>query len=171
MKYFFQFAALGILFCFNGCATSTTYVLVRHAEKLDASKDTPISPQGEQRAEKLEKQLLSCWKNIDLVYASQYQRTLQTVQPVANALHLTPRRYRTDSLDHFISELQQQKGKTILIASHSNKVNLIFNALSDGEDIPEIPDSYYEGIYVVQRHKGKSKQWILAQDDFKCPVP
>lgn len=156
--------------CFSSCAKPTTYILVRHAEKQDTTRDTPISAIGSQRAKQLATLLNSCWSSVDQVYASQYLRTLQTVQPTAVAHGLTPIRYRTDSLDLLIRELKNIRSKTVLIASHSNKVNLIFNALNDGTDMPEIPDAYYDGIYIVMKKGSSTKQWILEQSNFSCPA-
>jgi broad specificity phosphatase PhoE len=52
---------------------------------MDDSKDPVLSPAGEKRAEALMEKLLHA--EIDLLYATPYQRTRQTLRPLADTLH------------------------------------------------------------------------------------
>jgi broad specificity phosphatase PhoE len=67
-------------------ACTTKYYLVRHAEKQDDSSNALLSAAGLARANILRDSLLG--KGIDRVFASTFQRTQQTAQPLATALDL-----------------------------------------------------------------------------------
>ena len=58
------------------------------AEKLDDSKDPPLSPAGELRAARLAQMLTA--SGVKGIYTSQYRRTMQLAAPVARALNITP---------------------------------------------------------------------------------
>ena len=59
----------------------TTLILVRHAEKVDDSRDPELSDMGKQRAEKLAQVLGS--QSIDAIYSTDYIRTKDTCAPVS----------------------------------------------------------------------------------------
>src|SRR4051794_6586146 len=63
--------------------------LVRHAERADPSEDSLLSPTGEARADHLADVLGGL--GVRTIYVTQYKRTQQTAQPLAQRLGLTPR--------------------------------------------------------------------------------
>ena len=64
-------------------AAPATIIVVRHAEKVDDSRDPALSEAGAKRAEALAEMLEHA--GLDAVYASQYQRTRLTAMPAAEA--------------------------------------------------------------------------------------
>src|SRR5262245_61183760 len=66
----------------------TTVLLVRHAEKnIEPNSPNPeLSPAGQRRAQELVRVLEN--SGITAIVASQFVRTQQTAQPLANKLHL-----------------------------------------------------------------------------------
>ncbi|HMB97845.1 MAG TPA: histidine phosphatase family protein, partial [Balneolaceae bacterium] len=60
----------------------TTFVLVRHAEKVDDSADPDLSPEGYQRAERLTEMLRNI--TFDNIYSSDRIRTRETVRKIAD---------------------------------------------------------------------------------------
>jgi broad specificity phosphatase PhoE len=74
-----------------------TWYILRHAEKergelfnpLLGRQDQPLSEKGRQDAQKLTGYFTD--RKIAAIYVSGYQRTRQTIEPVAEALHLIPR--------------------------------------------------------------------------------
>jgi probable phosphoglycerate mutase len=74
----------------------TTAYIIRHAEKESGDfynprlrhQDQPISQKGQEDAQKLSSFFLD--KQISKIYVSSYQRTRQTIAPVASQLQLTP---------------------------------------------------------------------------------
>src|SRR6218665_1528661 len=71
---------------------ATTFILVRHAEKVsDGSKDPELSEAGKTRAQTLSKLLKD--QKIDAIYATGYKRTQGTVAPLATSKALTVTTY------------------------------------------------------------------------------
>ena len=86
--------ALGILSCTAGNVksapgTTTTVILIRHAEKVkNASVDGPfLLPEGQARARALADVLGD--KGITAIYSPKLGRNIKTVQPLANKFGLT----------------------------------------------------------------------------------
>ena len=71
---------------------STTVLLVRHAEKTSAATDPPLSVAGKARARVLAHVAGSA--GVNAIYHTQFQRTQQTVKPLAVAQGLTPIQHR-----------------------------------------------------------------------------
>jgi len=109
---------LSVVVLFANCTTN--YYLVRHAERLDSSKDSPLSEEGRERAQALKEKLYP--EGIDAVYATPYQRTQQTGQPLVDAIGKDLIIYGTDSTYQFVQGLKKQKNKNIVIVGHSNTV-------------------------------------------------
>ncbi len=63
-------------------------VLLRHADRLDSSPDSPLSKAGEARALRLASLLLDA--GITAIYTSEFKRTIKTAEPLALALKITP---------------------------------------------------------------------------------
>lgn len=106
----------------------TTFILVRHAEKVDESADPDLSPEGFERAERLAAILDHV--SLDAVYSTPFLRTTKTVQPVTEKLGLEITEY-----DHRNPESQsdawkaEHAGQTVLISGHSNSTPTFANAL------------------------------------------
>jgi broad specificity phosphatase PhoE/ketosteroid isomerase-like protein len=135
-------------------AGATTIVLVRHAEKsTDDPKDPSISAAGEARAKALAA-LLSDAAITD-IFATQYKRTRQTAEPLANARGIlvierpvTAANSATYAHDLAQEILTRSRGKNVLVVGHSNTVPEIVKALS-GITVPPIGDPEYDHIFVV----------------------
>ena len=69
--------------------SGATVIVVRHAEKIDDSRDPALSEAGVERAEALAEALAHA--GLDAAYASQYQRTRLTAMPAAQAAGLSVR--------------------------------------------------------------------------------
>ena len=93
---------------------TSTFYFIRHAEK-DRSDKTNKNPnlteKGKQRAEKWS-QVLKHVK-FDAVYSTDYNRTMQTAQPTANANKLVLSMYDPRNIDAK-AFLRDNKGKTVL---------------------------------------------------------
>jgi broad specificity phosphatase PhoE len=133
-------------------ASTTTIFVMRHAEKaLTPPEDPPLSPTGEARAIALAEQFGRAPKGlgIDCIYVSEFKRTRDTVQPLANRLGIPmivvpagdPAQVANRALKEF-------RGGRVLIVGHSNTVPAIVEELS-GEDVPEMDDSEFGVVYMV----------------------
>jgi phosphohistidine phosphatase SixA len=138
----------------QGAATGTTVVVVRHAEKnTDDPRDPSLSAAGQQRARDLSATLKDA--GVTDVYVTQYKRTRQTAEPLAQAsgisiverpINATNSAIYAQDLAHEI--LTRSAGKSVLVVGHSNTVPDIVKALS-GSPVPPITDAEYDHIFVV----------------------
>ncbi|CAG0939705.1 partial 2,3-bisphosphoglycerate-dependent phosphoglycerate mutase, partial [Candidatus Brocadiaceae bacterium] len=67
--------------------TTTTFIIIRHAEKESTGSDPNLTVDGISRAEELKRILGNI--SINAVYSTTYNRTKQTVAPLATAKGIT----------------------------------------------------------------------------------
>ena len=131
-------------------AQTTTVILVRHAEKVDDSRDPLLSEAGEARAQELARLLAP--RGISAIFTTQYQRTRLTAAPLAARLQLTPTVVEASvSADTLARRIREHSGTTVLVVGHSNTVPVIIRALG-GPDIGQIPDAEYDNLYILRLH-------------------
>lgn len=152
----------------NQPLNATTLFLIRHAEKLDDTKNTTLSPEGFARAE--------CWKNyfkdteIDSFYSSGFQRARRTCQPMAfdRDKQVTIYKNHQMNLKKMITENQ---GKTILIVGHSNRIPTFINTLLGQEKYPEITEPEFGNLYIIKEINGEiSSQLIVPKKEENASV-
>ena len=145
-------------------ATTTTFVLVRHAEKgTDDARDPSLNDAGRARAERLA-QLLSD-APLTTVYATAYRRTQQTAQPAAAEHGISVTTYDAKMADAaFASQLRAAHARgTVLVVGHSNSVPGIVAALS-GTAVEAIQDDQFDRIYRVS--VGPDGKATLSQSSY-----
>ena len=130
------------LFALLLSSCTSTYYIVRHAEKLDQSTDTPLSLPGIQRANDLSSYFITNGIHVDSIFASTYLRTQQTARPTAIATGKTPIIFNQAddaTWEKMIARLNAADKKTILVVGHTNTVPRIVKELS-GVDIGTIAE-------------------------------
>ena len=141
----------------NSQITSTTYYLIRHAEKDrsdDSNEDPELTDQGKVRAENWST-ILQHVKFHD-VYSTQYNRTLQTAQPIADSNNLEVSLYDPSNL--FSEEFAEATfGKTILVVGHSNTTPAFVNAILGENKYEDIDDDNNGNLYIVTITLGGEK--------------
>lgn len=159
-------------FCFVN--STTTVVLVRHAEKADASTNTNLSAAGLTRAQAL----ISVVDELGLsaAYTTDFCRTAQTAQPAAQALGLSVFVQQsgspaagltgcspaispaTSALPATVSSsqdladriLSQHRNQAVLVVGHSNTVPEVISALGNGSFNPiTITEPEFDRLFVV----------------------
>ncbi len=133
--------------CLASCST-TYYYVVRHAEKLNSTDDSPLNAAGFQRAQILADTLST--KHINRIFVSDKQRTQQTAAPTATLFSVTPVIIPVTNTNQLITDLKAISGKNVLVVRHSNEIHLIVNALSPSDTIAPIPDEF-NNLFVVKR--------------------
>lgn len=146
-------AVVGVALVAYRSATTTTVVIVRHAEKeLVTIEDPPLAPAGERRAERLAQMFGAAGGlgHIEAIYVTNARRSQQTAAPLAARLGIRPTVLpaSTSSASLASQVTREHRGGRALIVGHSNTVPEIVKALS-GEDVPPIADDDYDNIYVV----------------------
>ena len=146
----------------------TTVYLVRHAEKeKDPPNDPSLNEAGRARSKSLARILQKA--GIKAIYTSQFLRTQQTAQPLADASGIAaiqvplrmdpsnPRKVSEASLRETIEKVYQHAGGGVLIVGHSNTVPEMIKLLG-GDQVPFIDESVYDDLFVVTVYeKGKAK--------------
>ena len=148
------FFLLAMAFVYWNSATTTTIVLVRHAEKqVGAITDAPLSPEGEIRASRLAQLLGGSeeFGRISKIYVTNTRRTQQTAAGVALRLGLTPEVIdaKTDSAELARRALRENRGHRALIVGHSNTVPEIVAALTRTNNVPAMDEDEFDTMYIV----------------------
>ncbi|MBC5862714.1 histidine phosphatase family protein [Flavobacterium sp. K77] len=125
---------------------STTYYFIRHAEKVDNSKDPNLSELGMQRAQK--------WKAIfesidfDQIYSTNYKRTQQTATPIATADKIEIQLYDPQKID-LKAFKKITLGRKVLIVGHSNTTPDFVNKIINQQVFNDIEDTTFGNLYIV----------------------
>jgi broad specificity phosphatase PhoE len=135
-------------------ATTTTIVLVRHAEKqVGAINDAPLTPEGELRAARLAQMFGDAedFGRIARIYVSDTRRSQQTAAGLAQRLALTPVvvEGKSDAAELARRVLRENRGARALVVGHSNTVPPLVAALAGAENIPAMGDEEFDTVYIV----------------------
>ena len=130
--------------------TTTTFIVVRHAEKESIGADPNLNTDGQARAEELKRILGNV--PVTTIYSTSFNRTRQTVQPLATAKGVSISEYPTlkpiPDLVNVI--LSANKGKVVVIVGHSNTVPDIVKELSKNTyTTPAISESQYDRMFII----------------------
>ena len=147
-------------------AQTSTYILLRHAEKDTSAAgstlmkaDPPLTKAGEERA----KNLLTVLKDYtpDEIYATNFIRTKATVTPLLLKFNKELQIYDPKELMLFSEKLLQHKGKTIIIAGHSNTTPALVNLLIKEKTYPNLDESVYNQLWIVTITEGKAVATVV----------
>lgn len=120
---------------------STTFVLVRHAEKAGDGQDPALSPAGGARARALAQALRAA--PLVAAYATPYRRTRMTAAPAAREHGLAVTTYAAAQPAAFAARLRRDhRGGAVLVVGHSNTVPQIAAALCRCVVAPMREDEY-----------------------------
>jgi phosphohistidine phosphatase SixA len=146
----------------------TTVFLIRHAEKADAPReDPPLNESGRLRSQALARILGQ--SGIKAIYTSQYQRTIQTAEPLAKQLGITatslplkmsqsnPREVSEQSIKEITGKIYERTGEAVLVIGHSNTIPEVIKMLG-GDNVPKIDEQKFDDLFVVTVFaRGKAK--------------
>lgn len=146
-------------------AENRLIILVRHAEKADTPANDPqLSPKGEMRATSLITALSRT--PLSQLIATQYQRTQQTLAPIAEARHLPVTIVEAakpieEHIQQIVEQVHAVRGNT-LIAGHSNTVPLIIKALG-GPEVQAIGEEDYSQLFLLSLNDGQPASLIATR--------
>jgi broad specificity phosphatase PhoE len=136
----------------------TTVIAVRHAEKKiePQNQDPDLTPEGEARAKEIARMFADA--GINVIYATQYKRTQETVKPLADLTGIAPTLLQANQTEELAKQIQtNHRGQTIFVAGHNNTVPALVSILS-GDTYPVIPESEYDNLYIITIYRfGKAK--------------
>ena len=142
----------------------TKYYFIRHAEKdrTDSNnKDPELTEIGLARAD--------YWRDVlgnvefDMVYSTNYKRTIQTAKPTADKNNLELLLY--NPRDMYNEEFKKQTfGKNVLVVGHSNTTAKFANKVIGEETYPKIEDSNNSNLYIVTLAGDKIRHVLFKID-------
>ena len=120
--------------------------LVRHAEKVDNSRDAELSADGKTRAEELATVLRDA--GLQHVHSSDFIRTRDTAAPIATRLGLQVELYDPRDLPPLAEKLREAGGRH-LIVGHSRSTPVAIELLGGdpGREIDETAE--YDRLYIL----------------------
>jgi broad specificity phosphatase PhoE len=153
----FRMFCLAALFFLLSCK-STTYYIVRHAEKeggaaMSMVSDPPLSAEGERQALDLKNFLQQ--QKIKTIYSTNYARTMATAEPTRQFYGITLKMYDARNNDRLVEELKNISDGNVLVVGHSNTVDDIVNGLTGRAEMTDLADNEYGNAFIVKR-KGSS---------------
>jgi 2,3-bisphosphoglycerate-dependent phosphoglycerate mutase len=143
---------------------TTTYYLIRHAEKdrTDTKNRNPnLNKKGQERAKKW----ANYFKNIDLeaVYSTKYNRTMQTAKRSADSKGLEIQNYDPKKMYDAVFQ-KETKGKIVLIVGHSNTTPVFVNKILGEEKYENMNDTDNASVYIVMVTGNKKTSTIEIVD-------
>ena len=130
--------------------TINTIFLLRHAEKTDdGTSDPPLTLKGQERAASLADLLEDA--GITGIYSTDYKRTRQSVEPLAERLGLALNLYDSRRLSDTAGLLKTLSGRYI-ISGHSNTTPELVRMLGGEPGAPIVEAGENDRLYVLTRH-------------------
>ena len=128
-------------------ASAQAVIVVRHGEKLDATTDTVLSPEGTARAERLANMLAA--SKVRAIYTTQFKRTQLLAAPTAKRLGLTPVTVPGKELDALIAKIHAHaKHEVVLVVGHSNTVPEILKGLGHAPTVT-VREEDFDNLFIV----------------------
>lgn len=148
-KYVFLFIFTFSLLSACNSDESTTFYLIRHAEK-DRTDKTNRNPNLNEKGLKRSYKWATYFKNIDLdaVYSTIYNRTMQTAKPISDSKKLEIKNYDPSKMYDAIFQTAT-KGKTVLVVGHSNTTPAFVNKILGENKYEDINDNDNASLYIV----------------------
>jgi phosphohistidine phosphatase SixA len=121
--------------------------LVRHAERLDDSKDSALSVDGKARAARLADILRDA--GITAIFATEYQRTAETARPLAVRLGIQVQQVAAGQTSALVGRIKAA-GPTarILVVGHSDTVPELLQLMGHPVKLV-IAKGEYDNLFVV----------------------
>ncbi|MFY0688864.1 MAG: histidine phosphatase family protein [Cyclobacteriaceae bacterium] len=143
---FFSIRTFGI---FAQDGEITTFILVRHAEKVKSDdKNPPLTTKGSERANLLASMFEEV--KIDAIYSTNYIRTINTAKPLSNATGVDMAFYEPRDYDELVATwLKNHNGQTVFVSGHSNTTPKVVNALLGVDEHADLTESEYDWVYIV----------------------
>ena len=143
-------------------SATTTYYLIRHAEK-DRSDKTNRNPDLTEAGKTRAIHWSEIFQNVkfDAVYSTKYNRTMQTATPSAKKNELELEFYDPRALysDDFA---KATKGKVVLVVGHSNTTPAFVNMILKEKKYKDIDDNNNGNLYIITISEGKIIDQVLT---------
>jgi 2,3-bisphosphoglycerate-dependent phosphoglycerate mutase len=137
-------------------------VLVRHAEKADAtSQDPELSAEGKERAQRLIKRA-GKYRPKEF-YSTDFKRTRDTLAPLAAKRNIKIQTYDPRKAKELAESILKSPNKRIIVSGHSNTIPGLANLIARKEVFKNLDDSEYSLLWVIRIKKGKLQRVELFE--------
>lgn len=148
-------------------ARSTTFILVRHAEKDSsptASKTNPeLTAQGKQRAMRLYDLIKDC--RPQYIFSTPFIRTFDTAAPTADSVipnyRLQIQFYDFDELEEFTAKVLNLDARCVLIVGHNSTTPALANLIIKKEKYKPLADNEYNKAFFVTVNGEKIEDKVI----------
>jgi len=137
----------------NPVSKASKIIVVRHAEK-EEGEDPGLTVAGKMRAEELA--LIAQSLGVNVIFTSQYRRTVDTARPSSQKLDIPITQYEINrsNMNEYPSVLAEMirsdyEGKTSLIVTHSNLFMPIVEQFVDDSGLKGIEETEYTKMAVI----------------------
>jgi len=140
---------------------TTTYYLIRHAEKTRSevvNKNPHLNEAGKQRA--------IAWSHVfkdvkfDIIYSTNYHRTIETATPTLQNNGLDIQLYNPSNL-YTTAFKKATKNKTVLIVGHSNTTPTFANKILGKQQYDGIDDRNNGNLYIISINNEQTSTQLL----------
>jgi len=138
---------------------AVTVFLVRHAERLDDSPNSPLNDVGRERVEKLRTLLADV--GFTHVHSTNLTRTLDTARPIAEDDGVELIIYSPGELEQLAETIRATPGRH-LVSGHSNTTPQLAEALG-GDPHGPIDHMEYDRLYIIVIQPGRSAVTTLLR--------
>ena len=141
--------------------------LIRHAEK---DRSDPLNKNPHLNKRGIERSLL--WngyfenKEVNSIYSTNYNRTIETVLPVSLAKGIKPIIYSASNIN-YESFLKKEKGNTVIVVGHSNTIPGFVNKLIEDDYYKQINDTVNSNLYIVKKCSEEISHYVIQIDSLQ----
>ena len=141
--------------------------LIRHAEK---DRSDPLNKNPHLNEKGIERSLL--WngyfenKEVNSIYSTNYNRTIETVLPVSIAKGIKPIIYSASNIN-YESFLKKEKGNTVIVVGHSNTIPGFVNKLIEDDYYKQINDTVNSNLYIVKKCSEEISHYVIQIDSLQ----
>ena len=141
--------------------------LIRHAEK---DRSDPLNKNPHLNEKGIERSLL--WngyfenKEVNSIYSTNYNRTIETVLPVSLAKGIKPIIYSASNIN-YESFLKKEKGNTVIVVGHSNTIPGFVNKLIKDDYYKQINDTVNSNLYIVKKCSEEISHYVIQIDSLQ----
>jgi broad specificity phosphatase PhoE len=147
---------IALLLAGSIAAQRKTIILVRHAEKVDASQDPELTAEGKRRAERLTK-VVGKYKP-GAIYSTDFKRTRDTVTPIANKRGKQVQIYDAKKPGELIDAIMKSRTKRFLVVGHSNTIPGLANMIGKKELFKNLDDPEHGVIWIIRIRDGQVRK-------------
>ena len=141
--------------------------LIRHAEK---DRSDPLNKNPHLNEKGIERSLL--WngyfenKEVNSIYSTNYNRTIETVLPISIAKGIKPIIYSASNIN-YESFLKKEKGNTVIVVGHSNTIPGFVNKLIEDDYYKQINDTVNSNLYIVKKCSEEISHYVIQIDSLQ----